>query len=177
RSHHGGRRVCVAAVENIPRLAALCTTPVTEGMVIGTDTAQIKKIRPTAELPDDAYPFLLTIGRILTHYHTGTMTRRSRGLHEVCPEGFIAINGKDAYRWDVEQNELIRVTSGWGTVEVNAWVTSKVPSGAVYMKFHFSDAPANRLTIAALDPKSGIGEAQVYAEKTEKAAPWKAALP
>ncbi len=75
----------------------------------------------------------------------------------------------------IEQNESIRVTSGRGTVVVKALVTPKVPVGVVYMNFHFSEAPANRLTIAALDPKSGIAEAKVCAVKIEKVAPRKAA--
>lgn len=132
--------------------------------------------RPPAELPDDVYPFLLTTGRMLTHYHTGTMTRRSLGLHEICPEGFIELNGKDADRLNIAQGELIRVSSRRGTVEVKALVTPKVPPGVVYMNFHFSEAAANRLTIAALDPKSGIAEAKVCAVKIEKVMPQKAAV-
>ncbi len=127
--------------------------------------------KPPAELPDEEYPYLLTTGRMLTHYHTGTMTRRSSGLDELCPEGFIEVHPQDAQRLQIQEGETIQVSSRRGTVTVKAWVTGKVPPGVVYMNFHFSEAAANRLTIAALDPISGIAEAKVCAVKIEKLKP------
>ncbi len=127
--------------------------------------------KPPAELPDEDYPYLLTTGRMLTHYHTGTMTRRSSGLDELCPEGFIEVHPQDAEQLQIQNEETIRVSSRRGTVTVKAWVTGKVPPGVVYMNFHFSEAAANRLTIAALDPISGIAEAKVCAVKIERLKP------
>ncbi len=123
---------------------------------------------PPAELPDPEYPFLLTTGRMLSHYHTGTMTRRSKGLNEICPEGFMEIHPKDAGSLDIEDGEMVRVSSRRGTITVKAWVTRKVPPQVVYMNFHFAESAANRLTIAALDPMSGIAEAKVCAVRIEK---------
>jgi formate dehydrogenase alpha subunit len=123
---------------------------------------------PPAELPDVEYPFLLTTGRMLSHYHTGTMTRRSSGLNELCPEGFIELHPGDAEKLNIGKGEKIGVSSRRGAVEVKAWITTKVPRGVVYMNFHFAEAAANRLTIAALDPMSGIAEAKVCAVKIEK---------
>jgi predicted molibdopterin-dependent oxidoreductase YjgC len=123
---------------------------------------------PPAELPDKKFPFLLTTGRMLSHYHTGTMTRRAKGLNEICPEGFMEIHPGDARKLKVSDGEEVRVSSRRGTITVKARVTRKVPPQVVYMNFHFAEAPANRLTIAALDPKSGIAEAKVCAVKIEK---------
>ncbi len=126
---------------------------------------------PPAELPNKEYPFLLTTGRMLSHYHTGTMTRRSTGLNEICPEGFIELHPGDAKRLGIAEDEKIRVSSRRGTITVKARLTRKVPREVVYMNFHFAESPANRLTIAALDPLSGIAEAKVCAVKIEKLQP------
>lgn len=132
--------------------------------------------RPPAELPDAGYPFLLTTGRMLSHYHTGTMTRRSKGLDELCPEGFMEIHPSDARRLQVTEGEAVRVTSRRGAIAVKVQVTRKVPPSVVYMNFHFAESPANRLTIAALDPRSGIAEAKVCAVRIEKLIPEEAAV-
>jgi len=126
--------------------------------------------KPPKELPDGEYPFLLTTGRMLSHYHTGTMTRRSGGLHELCPEGFVEIHPADAKKLKVQAGEEIRLTSRRGMITVKAKVTRRVPPKVVYMNFHFAESAANRLTIAALDPLSGIAEAKVCAVKVEKIA-------
>jgi len=124
--------------------------------------------KPPTELPDAKYPFLLTTGRMLSHYHTGSMTRRSGGLHELCPEGFVEIHPRDAKKLKIKDGEEIRLTSRRGTVTVKAKITRRVPPKVVYMNFHFAESAANRLTIAALDPLSGIAEAKVCAVKVEK---------
>jgi len=123
---------------------------------------------PPSELPDPEYPFLLTTGRMLSHYHTGSMTRRVKGLNEICPEGFMEIHPKHARSLDIADGEMVRVSSRRGAITVRAKVTRKVPPQVVYMNFHFSESPANRLTIAALDPMSGIAEAKVCAVRIEK---------
>jgi len=110
---------------------------------------------------------------MLSHYHTGTMTRRAEGLNQICPEGFMEIHPGDARRLKVADGEEVRVSSRRGTITVKARITRKVPPQVVYMNFHFSESPANRLTIAALDPKSGIAEAKVCAVKIEKLKPQK----
>ncbi len=132
--------------------------------------------KPPAELPDKKYPFLLTTGRMLSHYHTGSMTRRSGGLHDLCPEGFVEIHPQDAKKLKIEEGEEIRLSSRRGTVTVKAKITRRVPPKVVYMNFHFAESAANRLTIAALDPLSGIAEAKVCAVKVEKMQPEKVAV-
>ncbi len=128
---------------------------------------------PPAELPDKGYPFLLTTGRMLSHYHTGTMTRRVEGLNEICPEGFMEIHPSDARKLKITDGEEVRVASRRGEITVKSKVTRKVPPQVVYMNFHFAESAANRLTIAALDPLSGIAEAKVCAVKIEKLKPRK----
>jgi predicted molibdopterin-dependent oxidoreductase YjgC len=122
-----------------------------------------------AELPDNEYPFTLTTGRILYHFHTGTMTRRARGLNEICPEGFVEINPDDAEKLQVLDGSMVKVASRRGMVTTRAKVTEMVPLGTVFMPFHFSEAAANVLTNPALDPVAKIPELKVCAVKVERA--------
>jgi predicted molibdopterin-dependent oxidoreductase YjgC len=113
---------------------------------------------PPAELPDAEFPLTLTTGRVLWHYHTGTMTRRSIGLHTQSPEGAVDINPQDAVAAGVRHGEMVQVSSRRGAVETRARVTQDVPPGVVFMTFHFAEAPANALTTAVLDPIAKIPE-------------------
>ncbi len=118
---------------------------------------------PPAELPDAEYPLTLTTGRVLWHYHTGTMTRRSVGLNAQAPEGAVDINPQDAAAAGVRSGDMVQVTSRRGAVETRARVTQDVPPGVVFMTFHFAEAPANALTTAVLDPIAKIPEYKVCA--------------
>lgn len=120
------------------------------------------------ELPDDQYPYMLTTGRELFHYHTGTMTRRSAGLHAVAPEPFIELNPADASELAVEHGEMLKVSSRRGTIDIKAKVTEIVPPGVVFIPFHYTEAAANILTNDAMDPVCKIMEAKVCAVKIEK---------
>ncbi len=125
--------------------------------------------RPPAELPDDDYPLLLTTGRVLFHYHTGTMTRRSPTLTEQVNEAFVEIHPDDAVRLGVAPGDPVRVASRRGQVELTARVTEMVPPGVVFIPFHFAEAPANALTHAALDPTAKIPEYKVCAVRVARA--------
>ncbi len=120
---------------------------------------------PPAELPDDDYPMLLSTGRVLYHWHGGEMTRRAKGLLEIYGEALIEVNPEDAVRLGLNGHKRVRVSSRRGSIEAEAWVTDRVPPGMVYANFHFPDASANELTIAALDPVSKIPEYKVCAVK------------
>ncbi len=122
---------------------------------------------PPAEMPDDAYPMLLSTGRVLYHWHGGEMTRRARGLMEVYPEALIELNPQDAEHMGIDGRKRVRVSSRRGSIEAEAWVTERVLPGMVYANFHFPDASANELTIAALDPVSKIPEYKICAVKVE----------
>jgi formate dehydrogenase major subunit/formate dehydrogenase alpha subunit len=122
---------------------------------------------PPVELPDKEYPVLLSTGRVLYHWHGGDMTRRSKGLMEVYGESLIEVNPEDAQKLGINGNRRVRVTSRRGSIEAEAWVTDRVPSGMVYANFHFPEVPANELTIAALDPIAKIPEYKVTAVSVE----------
>lgn len=124
---------------------------------------------PPVELPDSEFPVLLSTGRVLYHWHGGEMTRRAKGLMDVYGESLIEVNPEDALKMGINGNRKVRVTSRRGSIEAEAWVTDRVPPGMVYANFHFPDAPANELTIAALDPIAKIPEYKVCAVKVELA--------
>jgi formate dehydrogenase major subunit/formate dehydrogenase alpha subunit len=122
---------------------------------------------PPAELPDDDYPMVLSTGRVLYHWHGGEMTRRARGLLEIYPEALIELNPEDAQHMSINGHKRVRVSSRRGSIEADAWITDRVPPGMVYANFHFPEASANELTIAALDPVAKIPEYKVCAVKVE----------
>jgi formate dehydrogenase alpha subunit len=124
--------------------------------------------KPSAELPDDEYPLFLTTGRVLYHFHTGTMTRRAKGPQERCPESLVEINQKDSEKYGIEDGETVRVSTRRGSVEAKARVTSRSPEGTIFMNFHFREAAVNLLTNPALDPVGKIPEFKVCAARVEK---------
>jgi formate dehydrogenase alpha subunit len=125
--------------------------------------------RPPQEEPDEEYDFLLMTGRMLYHYHTGTMTRRSKALNEHRPDAYVEINYVDAKRLGIEEKSRVRVTSRRGEVETYAMVGDRVKERQLFMPFHYAESPANRLTNAeALDPVAKIPEYKVSAVKLEK---------
>jgi formate dehydrogenase alpha subunit len=123
-----------------------------------------------AEAPSDEYPLTLTTGRIMFHYHTGSMTRRSEKLDREVPEGYVEISPEDADRLGLGKSERVRVVSRRGMIETRAWITRRVPPGIVFIPFHFAEAAANVLTNPALDPVAKIPEYKVAAVRVEKVA-------
>ncbi len=122
---------------------------------------------PPAEEPTDDYPFVMSTGRVLYHWHGGEMTRRAKGIMQVYGQALIEINPEDAERLGLDGGKRVRVTSRRGSIEAEAWVTERVPPGMVYANFHFPDASANELTQAVLDPVAKIPEYKVTAVKVE----------
>jgi len=122
---------------------------------------------PPKELPDERFPLLLSTGRILQHFHTGTMSRRSKALDELVSVGTIEINPDEARRLNIADGRKVRVISRRGQVEIGARVTPRVAPGTAFLAFHYREAPANRLTIAALDPVAKIPEFKVCAVRIE----------
>lgn len=121
-----------------------------------------------AETPDEQFPFVLTTGRILQHYHTRSMTGRVAGLVQLAPEERVEINPDDAARLGVNDGDWLHITSRRGQVDARAWVTDRVGRGVVFMTFHFADALSNILTNTALDPVAKIPELKVCAVRVEK---------
>ncbi len=124
--------------------------------------------KPPAELPDEEYPLVLTTGRRLFHYHTGTMTRKVKGLNAFMDEEKVEINPEDAANLCIEDSDTIKITSRRGEITAKAKVTADSPPGVIFMTFHFAESPSNVLTNTALDPLSKIPELKVCAVRVEK---------
>ena len=122
-----------------------------------------------AELPDPEFPFVLNTGRLLYHWHGGTLTRRVQGLLELAPRLEIAINPADARRMGMGEGGALRVVSRRGELQGFAHVTEAVRPGAIFVPFvKLSDSAANFLTNSAHDPSSKIPEYKVCAVRLEK---------
>lgn len=125
--------------------------------------------RPPAEETDEEYPFILSTGRILFHWHGGTMSRRSPGLEAIAPEAEVEINPADAACLGIATGDWVSVASRRGEVLAAAKVTRRSPKGTVFMTFHYAEAAVNLLTIDAVDPTAKIPEYKVCAVKINKA--------
>ncbi len=119
--------------------------------------------RPSAELPDEEYPFVLTTGRSYFHWHTGSMTRRTHLLDREERSPFVELNPHDAARMGVREREMTQVTSRRGSILLAARVSDIVPPGVLFIPFHFVEGAANALTNNVLDPESSIPEFKVCA--------------
>jgi formate dehydrogenase alpha subunit len=123
---------------------------------------------PAAELPDPEYPFVLNTGRLLYHWHGGTLTRRVQGLLELAPRLEVAIHPSDARRLAIAAGAPLRVTSRRGELVAHAHLTEAVRPGAVFVPFvKLAESAANFLTNAAFDPASRIPEYKVCAVRVE----------
>ncbi len=137
----------------------------TEGFARGRGRFHPTVHMPAAEAPDEEYDFVLMTGRMLYHYHTGTMTRRSTAINEREPRAYVEINREDARRLGVTDEGRVEVASRRGTVTTWARVGLTVPPGHLFMPFHYAESPANRLTDTVLDPVAKIPELKVSAVK------------
>jgi formate dehydrogenase alpha subunit len=124
--------------------------------------------REPIENPDEEYPFVLNTGRVLQHWHGGTLSRRSEGLDWVVPEGEIQVNEEDGVDLGIESGDMIRVASRRGEATGKVSLTNKLPRGMVFMNFHFAEVPTNALTGAGVDPIAKIPEYKVSAVKIER---------
>ena len=125
------------------------------------------KILPPDELPDDEYPMVLSTGRVLEHWHTGAMTRRSSVLDQIEPEAVAFMSPKDMRRMKLAPDDLIRLQTRRGAVEVKVRSDGEVPENMVFMPFCYAEAAANLLTNPALDPFGKIPEFKFCAVRAE----------
>lgn len=123
------------------------------------------------ELPDEEYPYMLTTGRVLQHWHTRTMTGRVGGLDYLAPEERVEINPYDADNLGVKNGDWMKITSRRGEVKARAWVTDRPRKGMIFMTFHFAEALSNELTNNVIDPIAKIPEFKVCGVKIEKSNP------
>jgi predicted molibdopterin-dependent oxidoreductase YjgC len=145
-------------------------TPIlhTQGIVRGKGLLSAITWSGPEELPDDEYPLVLTTGRVLYQYHTGTMTRRSPVLEESAPSAYVEMNPEDAESLGFNDAEEVQASSRRGSIRLPVRITDRVKKGLVFIPFHYKEAAANLLTNDALDPQCKIAEAKVCAIKVEK---------
>jgi len=125
--------------------------------------------KPAAELPDAEYPLILNTGRVLEHWHGGSMTRRSKALDTIEPAAFIEIHPEDCARLGLADGDRVKVTTRRGSIETSVRVGARTLPGSVFIPFHFREAPANVLTNDALDPTGKIPGYKFCAVRVEKA--------
>jgi formate dehydrogenase major subunit len=126
------------------------------------------KITPPDERPDAEYPFVLTTGRQLEHWHTGAMTRRASTLDAIEPAAVACLSRGELARLGAKAGDLIRVSTRRGEVELTARQDDAMPDGVVFIPFCFTEAAANLLTNPALDPFGKIPEFKYCAARVEK---------
>jgi formate dehydrogenase major subunit len=125
---------------------------------------------PAKELPNEEYPFVLNTGRLLEHWHTGSMTRRSFALDTISPKAEVYLNAEDAADLGLADGELARVSSRRGTIVLETRVSHREGRGNCFIPFHFREAAANLLTIDEIDPVGKIPEFKFCAVRIEAAA-------
>jgi len=121
------------------------------------------RFKEPAELPDKKFPFVLSTGRLLYQYHTGTLTRKVPAINQVSPTGYVEIHFQDAKKHRIKDGDSVEVSTPRGTVVTKARVGTTVARGWLFMPFHFAEGPANMLTNDALDPIAKIPEFKVCA--------------
>ncbi len=121
-----------------------------------------------AERPSKKFPFVLSTGRQLYQFHTGTMTRKSAVINQVSPTGYVELHTEDAKKLNISDGDTVEVISLRGNVTTLAKVTDNIEIGWLFMPFHFCEGPANMLTIDALDPIAKIPEYKTCAATIRK---------
>ncbi len=119
------------------------------------------------ELPDEEYPLIMTTGRVLQQFHTGTMSRKTEGLNNLAGP-MVMISVEDAENLGIGNSEVVEIATRRGEITAPAFVTKRIQKGVIYIPFHYKESPANRLTNPALDPVAKIPEYKVCAAKISK---------
>ena len=127
------------------------------------------EFKAPAENTNDEYPFVLSTGRQLYQFHTGTMTRKSKVINQISPTGYVEINSSDADKLKITDGDNVEVATSRGKVTTIAKVTDNIGTGWLFMPFHFCEGPANKLTNDALDPIAKIPEYKVCAATIKRA--------
>lgn len=130
------------------------------------------KMRPVqyrlpAEMPCDDYPLMLSTGRLLEQFHTGTLTRKTSGLNEL-GKPKVMISVFDAEQLQIHNGDRLKLSTRRGEIEIDAFVTKRAQAGVIFLPFHFVESAANKLTNNVLDPVAKIPEFKVCAVKVEK---------
>lgn len=123
--------------------------------------------KPSRELPDKEYPYLMSTGRMLYHYNTRAMTGRTPGINQISNKSYIEINTESARQMGITNGDKVKVSSRRGEIETTARVGDRVRDDSVFMTFHFSDGNVNELTNAVFDDIAIIPEYKVCAVAIE----------
>ncbi len=126
------------------------------------------EFKPPAEVADKKYPLLLTTGRNLYQYHTGTMTRKNTAVESHAGEPYVEISTVDADKLGVRNGDMVKVASRRGKIDIKARVSEIVPEGTVFLPMHYREAAANVITNDVLDPTAKIPELKVCAVNIHK---------
>ena len=119
--------------------------------------------------PTDAYPYVLITGRLLAHFNTGEMSRRSKRLMKVASGSFVQMHPEDAGKSSLADGDEVRVTSPYGTVTTKLTVTDEVSSGYLFIPIHFDNPNVNTLMSAVpLDPQARMPALKVIPARIEK---------
>jgi predicted molibdopterin-dependent oxidoreductase YjgC len=123
---------------------------------------------PQSEKVDGEYPLMLNSGRLLYHYHTATMTRRTKALRDFVDEAYIQLNPCDARKYDLTNGSMVKIESRRGELETTVRISDEVLEGEVFMPWHFTESQVNRLTRDELDPYSRIAPFKLSAVRIRK---------
>ncbi|MBR9729179.1 formate dehydrogenase subunit alpha [Shewanella intestini] len=135
--------------------------------IIGKGVFTPVTYRSPAETTDEQYPLVLSTGRLLEQFHTGTLSRKTQGL-DTLGSPRVMISVFDAEQLGVNNGDMLKLSTRRGELEIAAFVTKRAQAGVLFLPFHFVEAAANKLTINAIDPVSKIPEFKVCAVKAEK---------
>ncbi|MFC2152616.1 formate dehydrogenase subunit alpha [Bacteroidota bacterium] len=123
---------------------------------------------PQKEKVSKEFPFILNSGRILYHYHTSTMSRKNKSLTDFANESYVLMNPGDVLKFGFTDGERVKVTSKQGELETTLQASDQVAEGELFMPWHYSESPVNRLTRSDLDPFSKIAAFKLTACCVEK---------
>lgn len=137
------------------------------------DRAQIwfHPYNPPPEVPDDAYPFWLCTGRVLEHWHSGTMTMRIPPLRRAMPQAYVEMHRDDARQLGIANGDLVRIESRRGHVDITAWIDGRgqPPRGSVFVPFFDERLRINLVTLHEYDPFSKQPDYKKCAVKIRRA--------
>ncbi len=124
----------------------------------GDDRAQIwiREYEAPAESPDEDYPFWLCTGRVVEHWHTGTMTMRIPQIQRAMPNAYVELHPEDARELGIANGQMVQVQTRRGEMRLPAWLDGRgsPPRGSIFIPFFDERLLANNLTIDAVDPVS-----------------------
>jgi formate dehydrogenase major subunit len=126
------------------------------------------ELRAPDEMPDDQYPMVLTTGRMLEHWHTGSMTRRATTLDHLEPEAIVGLHPREMERLGLAAGDMVKVSTRRGAITLKVRADRDVAEGMIFIPFAFAEAPANMLTNPQLDPMGKIPEFKFCAARIER---------